>query len=53
MFVDDLDDTLARATARGATIVQPPTDVGAMGRMGMFTDPSGALTALFGPPVGG
>lgn len=45
--VDDLERVLAQATARGATVVVPPADVGTHGRLAYFADPQGAVVALW------
>ena len=44
--VADVDDSVATAKAKGATVLQPPTDAPGVGRMATLTDPQGARFAL-------
>ncbi|WP_448658534.1 VOC family protein [Sphingomonas sp. CJ99] len=44
--VDDLDATLARATAAGAAILYPPKDLGELGRVAEIEDSEGNRIAL-------
>jgi predicted enzyme related to lactoylglutathione lyase len=41
--VDDVDATVAKASARGGKAVQPPMDVTDAGRMAVIQDPTGAV----------
>jgi predicted enzyme related to lactoylglutathione lyase len=45
--VDDVDASLAQATALGATVHCPPTDIPTVGRFAAIADPQGATIALF------
>jgi hypothetical protein len=45
--VDDVDATLAKAQAAGGTLTWPAMDIPGIGRMGGFTDPTGANLAVF------
>jgi predicted enzyme related to lactoylglutathione lyase len=45
--VKDIDETLAKAVAAGATVVAPRMDVGGMGWIAMFSDPQGAVIGLW------
>lgn len=47
--VDDVDDTLSRAESKGASVVMQATDMPGVGRMAVFTDPQGAMLAIFTP----
>lgn len=44
--VEDVDATVARATALGAKICLPPFDIGEAGRIAIITDPQGAAIGL-------
>ena len=44
---DDVDALSSAVTAAGGTIVAPPFDVGEMGRMAVFVDPTGAVIAAW------
>ncbi|MFG2136408.1 VOC family protein [Streptomyces sp. NPDC048650] len=44
--VTDCDATFAAATARGATVLIPPSDAPGVGRLAMLKDPAGAAFAL-------
>lgn len=45
--VDDVDATLAVAESAGGTTLWPAMDIPGIGRMGGFTDPTGAALAVF------
>ena len=45
--VDDVDATIAAAEAGGGKTLWPALDVPGIGRMGSFTDPTGASLAVF------
>lgn len=47
--VDDVDATVARATAGGATVVMPPTDMTGIGRLSLVRDPEGAAFTVITP----
>lgn len=47
VWVASADETVAKAEAAGATIVEPPTDVFEAGRMATFADPEGALISVW------
>jgi hypothetical protein len=49
---DDLDAAIARATTRGATLLNGPMDVPGGGRIAQLTDPQGAAFALHQAPKG-
>ncbi len=49
--VDDLDGTVERAEAGGATIIVPPTEVDGVGSFAMFQDPEGNCIGLWYNPV--
>ena len=44
--VDDIDESIAKATELGGNIVVPATDIPETGRFGVITDPTGAAIAL-------
>lgn len=44
--VADVDSSVAKAQAKGATVVAPPMDMPGVGRMATLTDPQGARFAL-------
>ncbi len=44
--VNDVDATLAQATAMGAKVCMEPMDVPGVGRMGAFIDPQGAMLSV-------
>lgn len=46
MAVEDLDTRVAAVTASGGTIVAPPTDLQARGRLALIRDAEGALLGL-------
>ena len=45
--VDDLDASLAKASAAGATVIAPAMDVGDTGRLAFVTDPTGAAIGMW------
>lgn len=47
VLVENLDDSLKKATEHGATIVKPVANAGDMGRFAVITDPTGAHIALW------
>jgi hypothetical protein len=47
--VDNVDETIARATKLGATVIAPPMDIPQVGRYAIFQDPQGATLAIFAP----
>ena len=47
--VEDADATLASVTAAGGTVLLPPLDVPALGRMGLIMDPGQAVVGLWQP----
>ena len=47
--VEDVDEAVRRATARGATLAMGPYDAADAGRMAMIQDPVGAYIALWQP----
>lgn len=47
--VDNVDDTVARATQLGGTTVAPPMDIPGAGRYAILQDPQGATIAIFSP----
>lgn len=49
--VDDLDGTVSKAEAGGATIIVPPTEVDGVGSFAMFQDPEGNCIGLWHHPV--
>lgn len=49
VWVDSADDAVAGARAAGATIVSEPFDVFDAGRTATFTDPEGAMIAVWQP----
>ena len=46
VFVDDCDGTMAKVAGAGGTTVVPPMDIPNVGRMGMFSDPTGAMLSV-------
>jgi predicted enzyme related to lactoylglutathione lyase len=44
---DDADATTEKVTANGGTVIAPPMDVGDLGRMAIFQDPSGAVFGVW------
>lgn len=49
--VDDVDARLAKATALGATVLQPPQDVPGVGRVAVLRDPTGAAIGWMTAPA--
>jgi uncharacterized protein len=47
--VADADETAAKVTAAGGTVVVPPMDVMDIGRMAVFVDPGGAAFGVWQP----
>ena len=47
--VDNVDDSLAKATQLGAKTVAPAMDIPGAGRYAIFQDPQGATIAIFAP----
>ena len=47
--VDNVDDTLAKATKLGAKTVAPPMDIPDTGRYAVLQDPQGATISIFTP----
>lgn len=47
--VDDVDVIVAKATAGGATVVMPPTDMQGIGRLSLMRDPEGAAFTVVTP----
>ena len=47
ILVENLDDSLDKATKNGATIMKPADNAGEMGRFAIITDPTGAHVALW------
>jgi uncharacterized protein len=45
--VDDVDATAARVEGSGGTVMMPPMDVMGQGRMAIFSDPTGAVVAVW------
>jgi predicted enzyme related to lactoylglutathione lyase len=43
------DDAAAKARELGATVIEPPFDVGEAGRMALFIDPTGAALCIWEP----
>jgi len=46
-WVDDVDQTAAKATEMGARLLMPPTTMEGVGRMSFIQDPQGAVFAVF------
>jgi uncharacterized protein len=46
---DDADATMSAVTANGGTVMVPPTDVGELGRMAIYADPTGAVIGAWQP----
>lgn len=47
ILVENLEDSLAKASNNGATMVKPISNAGDMGRFAIITDPAGAHIALW------
>ncbi len=50
VVVTDTDETVARATAAGAQVFVPPTNIPGTGRFSVFADPLGAMIGVFANP---
>ena len=51
VMVDDINASTAKAKALGATILRDPTEIPEVGWFSIFTDPTGAVLALFKPKM--
>ena len=54
LAVDDVDRSVEQTNAYGGTIIRPPWDVEAVGRIAIGKDPSGAVVGVMtpsGPPT--
>jgi uncharacterized protein len=49
IWVEDADETVAKARAAGGSVRMDPADVGDAGRMAVLADPSGAAFSLWQP----
>ncbi len=49
VLVDDIDASTAKARSLGAQIIKEVTEIPNVGRFSIFTDPTGAMLALFKP----
>jgi len=49
ILVENVDQTLDKATKNGATVIKPATQVADKGRFAIFKDPTGAVTAIWQP----
>ena len=49
ILVDNIEQTVENARKNGAHIIRPVTPAGDMGRLAIFTDPTGAHIALWEP----
>lgn len=49
ILVSDLDVSLEKASANGASIMKPASNVGDFGKFAIITDPTGASIALWQP----
>ena len=47
--VEDADATAAKVTDAGGTVIAEPDDVGDLGRMAVFADPTGAVFGIWQP----
>lgn len=47
--VEDVDATVAAITAHGGQVMMPPMDIPTVGRICVFTDPHGAMLAIWTP----
>jgi predicted enzyme related to lactoylglutathione lyase len=47
--VDDIDTTLAKATAAGAAVIAPKMAIPGFGYWAMFADPDGIPVGIFQP----
>ncbi len=48
--VDDVKETMARAQKAGATLMVPFMEIGEMGSIGIFNDPTGATLGVWAAP---
>lgn len=48
--VDDVDDTCAKVTSNGGTILSPAMEMEGIGRMAIASDPTGAVFGVITPP---
>jgi uncharacterized protein len=53
VFTPNVDETVTKATALGATVYVPPTDIPTVGRFATLADPFGAVFAAFTPSMQG
>lgn len=51
VMVDDVNASTAKAKALGATILRDATEIPEVGWFSIFTDPTGAVLALFKPKM--
>ena len=49
VMVDDVDASTAKAKSMGATILKDTTEIPGVGWFSVFSDPTGAVLALFKP----
>jgi hypothetical protein len=49
VLVDDIDASTSKARSLGAQIIKEVTEIPNVGRFSIFTDPTGAMLALFKP----
>ena len=49
VLVDDIDASTAKARSLGPQIIKEVTEIPNVGRFSIFTDPTGAMLALFKP----
>jgi predicted enzyme related to lactoylglutathione lyase len=47
--VDNVDESVAKATELGGKVIAPPMDIPGAGRYAIFQDPQGATIAIFAP----
>lgn len=47
VWVKDIHEVVAKATARGATILVPVTEIPEVGRIAVFADPRGAILGVY------
>jgi len=48
--VKDVEESIAKASKLGAKVVVPLTDIGEMGSIGVFIDPTGAAIGIWAAP---
>lgn len=51
--VEDVDDTIEKATRAGGKLLAGPFEIGEVGRMAIISDPQGAYLSAFQPQNGG